>query len=196
MGPRGQAAAMNAETRRWVELAALQLAGLVVAVHLYWGLGRFVERLRFGVFVDPRPVLFVVSSMAIIAGVAYVAVGGHRRPVYALGIALMLTYILGYWAWHLIGHVPAMPWVDSQPHPHPGWGPVETLVYHLAEDPLALFSKTVEALLAVVLGVLWDDERRRSEGTAAPAAGADTPGDDPSGPDPSASDASSGGDAP
>src|SRR6056297_375695 len=148
---------MNEETRSWVELLALQLAGLVVATHVYWGLDRFTEQLRYGVYVDPRPLLFVLSSAAIIAGVAYVALGGRRKPVYALGIALMLVYVFGYWGWHLMGHLPALPWVEDQAHPHPGWGPVETLYRHLADDSVALVSKLAETALAIVLGVLWLD---------------------------------------
>jgi hypothetical protein len=160
---------MNAETRSWVELLALQLAGLVVATHVYWGLDRFAEQLRYGVYVDPRPVLFVLSSAAIIAGVAYAALGGRREPVYALGIGLMLLYVFGYWGWHLMGHLPALPWVDSQSHPHPGWGPVETLVRHLASDSLALVSKLVEATLAIVLAVLWIDDRHADAEGPTPA---------------------------
>ncbi|AGN01655.1 hypothetical protein L593_08550 [Salinarchaeum sp. Harcht-Bsk1] len=158
---------MHEETRSWVELLALQLAGLVVATHLYWGLDRFAEQLRYGVYVDPRPVLFVLSSAAIIAGAAYVALGGRRKPVYALGIALMLVYLFGYWGWHLMGHLPALPWVDDQSHPHPGWGPFETLYRHLAADHLALVSKLAEATLALVLGALWLDERTAAEDGAA-----------------------------
>jgi len=163
---------MNEETRSWVELLALQLAGLVVATHVYWGLDRFTEQLRYGVYVDPRPLLFVVSSAAIIAGVAYVALGGRRTPVYVLGIVLMLVYIFGYWGWHLMGHLPALPWVENQPHPHPEWGPVETLFQHLGEDDLALVSKIVEAALAIVLAWLWLGERGRTadDSSASPSA--------------------------
>ncbi|GAB3691039.1 hypothetical protein GCM10028857_28010 [Salinarchaeum chitinilyticum] len=165
---------MNAETRSWVELLALQLAGLVVATHVYWGLDRFTEQLRYSVYVDPRPFLFVLSSAAIIAGVAYVALGGRRKPVYLLGIALMVVYVLGYWGWHLMGHLPALPWVENQSHPHPEWGPFETLYRHLAEDALALVSKIAEVALAIVLAVLWLDRRGSEAGAGAdPAPAAD-----------------------
>lgn len=170
---------MNAENRRTVELLALQLAGLVVAIHLSWGLSRLAGQLRHGVYIDPRPGTFVLSAAAIIAGVAYVALGGRRRPVYLLGIALMLTYMLGYWAWHLIGHVPAMPWVETQTDPHPEWGPVETLVRHLAADPIALVSKLVEGALAIVLGVLYVEEGRRDSAAASDGEGS---GDDSTAP--------------
>ena len=170
---------MNEETRSWVELLALQLAGLVVATHVYWGLDRFTEQLRYGVYVDPRPLLFVLSSAAIIAGIAYVALGGRRKPVYALGIVLMFVYVFGYWGWHLMGHLPALPWVDNQAHPHPGWGPVETLFRHLGEDDVALVSKLAELALAIVLGVLWIEERKanadaEASGTEAAAGSAQT----------------------
>jgi|AntRauTorcE11898_2_1112593.scaffolds.fasta_scaffold16157_2 uncharacterized membrane protein YphA (DoxX/SURF4 family) len=173
-----EARAMNEETRSWVELLALQLAGLVVATHVYWGLDRFTEQLRYGVYVDPRPFLFVLSSAAIIAGAAYVALGGRRKPVYALGILLMLVYIFGYWGWHLMGHLPALPWVDNQAHPHPGWGPVETLFRHLEHDDVALLSKLAEAALAIVLGVLWWD-LHRSEIDSTDAATPDAEDDQP-----------------
>lgn len=150
---------MEAETRRWVELAALQLALVVVAAHLYAGLVDLVDRLRYGFHGDPFPLLLVLSSAAVIGGVAYVGLGGRREPVYALGIALMLVHFFGFWAYHQVGHLPAMPWVDAAAEPH-GRGPVETLVLHLGEDPVALVAKLGELALAGVLGLLLVDLRR------------------------------------
>lgn len=153
---------MDAETRGWVELGALQLAAVVVAAHLYAGLAQLVRQLRYGFYGDPFPALLVLSSAAVISGIVYVGVGGRRRPIYALGIALMLVHFLGYWAYHQAGHLPALPWVDAEVRHH-GMGPFQTLYAHLSNDPVALVSKLGELALAGVLGVLLRTEPRERE---------------------------------
>jgi len=153
---------MDAETRSWVELGALQLAAVVVAAHFYAGLVQLTKQLRYGFHGDPFPALLVLSSAAVIAGIVYVALGGRRGPVYALGIALMLVHFVGFWAYHQAGHLPAMPWIDAEAEHH-GYGPFETLYLHLTTDPVALVSKLGELALAGVLGVLLREERRDPE---------------------------------
>lgn len=103
----------------------------------------------------PRPLLFVVSSIAIILGVPLAATNRHRKTVYACGIALMLAYIVGYFAWHLSGHGGFLP--SREPLYH-GMTPLEALVSHLSYDFRALISKLTELTLLAILIVLYRRE--------------------------------------
>lgn len=140
---------------RQLELLAVPLVGIVVTIHLWWGIQRFVRRyLMAGVVIDPRPIVFVLTSFLLLAGVALAYLGGPRRPLYVGGIALMFTYISGYFWWHLAGHQAALPWVDGGDHGHGEVTLASFIVDHAREDTMAMVSKGAEALLALVLGLL------------------------------------------
>lgn len=152
-----------------LEVLALPLAGIVVAIHLWWGIQRFVRRyLMEGVLIDPRPVLFVLSSLVIVAGIAFVYLGGPRRPVYVAGIGLMVAYVSGYFWWHAAGHRAILPWVETgagSGHSHEITF-AELLVDHVQTDPIAMTSKAAETVLIAVLSVLlYLDVRRESSGS-------------------------------
>ena len=83
---------------------------------------------------DPRPVLFVISGLAIIGGVLLVLWDFPRKPIYSLGILLMLIYIGGYFAWHLSGHGGFLPGREPLYH---GMTSVEAVVAHLRDHPIA-----------------------------------------------------------
>lgn len=100
---------------------------------------------------DPRPVLFVVSGLAIIAGVLLVVRDFPRKPIYAAGMALVATYLLGYFVWHLTGHGGFLP--GRIPNHH-GLHPVEAVIIHLREYPIARVSKLIEAILLALLALL------------------------------------------
>ena len=141
---------LDADTLRIVSAG---LAFLVASIHLYWGMPRLIAYLNVGTMPDPRPPLFVLSGVAILIGVTIVAAGGDRRPIYVAGMALMVTYMLGYVAWHtVLGHGAFWPWGPGG-HAH-GGNPVVVIAEHLAADPLALVSKLAElALLAILAGL-------------------------------------------
>lgn len=103
----------------------------------------------------PRPLLFVLSGIAIIIGVTLVGLDYHRKSIYALGIALMLGYVVGYVAWHFSGHGGFLP--NRQPLYH-GMAPLEALLAHLTTSPRALFSKTAEIALLGILVHLYRQE--------------------------------------
>ena len=97
---------------RALRFVALQVVGAVAVVHLVVGgetLVQVVSRGLLGTYLtrhvatDPRPLLFVVSGLAVLGGVVAVARGhvGYRRA-YGLGIAVLLTYVLGWVAWHTV----------------------------------------------------------------------------------------------
>lgn len=104
---------------------------------------------------DPRPILFVLSGLAIITGILLVLWGFPAKPVYATGIALVITYIVGYFAWHLSGHGGVLP--GREPIYH-GQSPVGAVISHLRNYPIARWSKIAEILLLAVLVVLYRRE--------------------------------------
>lgn len=102
-------------------------------------------------FSHPRPVAFVLSGLSIIIGIKLVMFGIAKRWVYASGIVLVATYIVGYFAWHLSGHGGLLPGREPLYH---GLQPHEAVLEHLSSDPWAATALTVEILLLGVLTAL------------------------------------------
>jgi hypothetical protein len=103
----------------------------------------------------PRPLVFVASGFAIIIGVPLAATNHYRKPIYVLGIVLMLAYILGYLSWHFSGHGGFLP--NREPLFH-GMAPLEALTSHFVSDLRARISKLSELALLLVLIVLYRRE--------------------------------------
>lgn len=154
---------------RSLRLFGLQLVLVVAATHLYWGLPKLVLYLRAGLIPDPRPPLFVVSSLVLLSGLVALYHGAPKRPIYVLGLLLVVGYLFGYVSWHLGDHGGFLPWIEGYGHFH--GNPLSTVQAHLIGDPvgctrasdgpactpgspLELLSKTAEALLAGILGYL------------------------------------------
>jgi hypothetical protein len=174
---------MAVSLRQGLELVALQLAGVVAAIHLWWGLERFVNRyLIYGYVSDPRPLVFVVTTTGIIAGVAYVAMGGERKPVYLAGIGLFVAYLSGYFWWHLTGHGGALPGLDGHSHYHGDTVVLDMIAQHAREYPIVMASKAAEAIGIVVLSVLFwlehIDPRQPANAATSRTAGNNDPADD------------------
>ena len=138
------------------------LAFLVAGIHLFHpsrGFPRLVTILLTGspslLLNDPRPVVFVLSALAIVLGINLVLLGVARKPIYVLGMILVATYVVGYFAWHLSGHGGFLPGREPLFH---GLGPVEAVVAHLTTDRLAALSKLAEIALFAVLVVLYRRE--------------------------------------
>lgn len=149
-------------TAQHVRYAAAGLAFLVAAVHLFHpahGLPRFAEIVAVGLdnlMYDPRPIAFVLSGVTIILGVNLVAVGASRRLLYALGMAMMVVYLVGYFGWHLSGHGGFLP--VRKPLYH-DMGPIEATAAHLRGDPWARVSVLAETALLAVLAWLYRNDR-------------------------------------
>ena len=140
--------------------AALTL--LVAAIHLFHpqhGFPRLVLLLGTGnlsLFVtDPRPVAFVLSGFALLAGIQLVVADIGRKQVYLIGMALVATYFVGYFAWHLSGHGGFLPGREPLYH---GMHPVQAVVTHLGTSPVAALSKLAEGVLFLVLATLYRRE--------------------------------------
>jgi hypothetical protein len=132
---------------------------VVAGIHLFHsrrGFPRLVELVATDnaalLLTDPRPLLFVLSGGAILVGMLLLLWEFPRKPVYVAGMVLMVTYLVGYFAWHLTGHGGFLP--GRLPHYH-GLSPVAAVVDHLAQYPIARVSKVAEALLLSLLAVLY-----------------------------------------
>lgn len=149
-------------TVRQLEYVGAALAYLVAAVHIFHPQRGFPRLLLLVstdnaalLASDPRPLLFVLSGLGILLAVKVVLLGYPRKPIYALGIALMGTFIVGYFGWHLTGHGGFLPGRTAHGH---GLHPVETVLSHLRSYPVASASKLAEAALLAVLAVLYRHE--------------------------------------
>jgi hypothetical protein len=147
---------------RALEYLAAVLAVVVAGVHLFHpDLGIWALFVYLGVpaIPDPRPPLFVLSAVAILLGVALVADGVIDTRTAALGgMALMVAFVVGYFAWHMFGHGAWWPWgAGLGGHSH---SLTEILFdeHHLRDDPIALASKLAELALLVVLAALYAEE--------------------------------------
>lgn len=97
---------------RALPFTAVQLVGAVSVVHFAVGSAELARIAAAGVLgeylagrflVRPRPLLFLLSSVAVLAGL--VAAGRGRvspRRASQPGIAVMATYLVGWLAWHTV----------------------------------------------------------------------------------------------
>lgn len=134
------------------------IALIVAGLHLFHP-KHGLERLLILTSVDPsllvshpRPVAFVLSAAAIVAGIYMVMFEIWKKPIYILGMLLMLTYLIGYFAWHYTGHGGFLPGREAYGH---GASPLETVIAHIRGDAWARASKFFESILLLFLGVLY-----------------------------------------
>ena len=170
---------MEEPAARKLRFLTLQVVGAVAVVHIVVGVAELVRFASGGLLVEyltggqvvsqPEPWLFALSGLAILGGVLAVGLGhlGHRRA-YLLGAAAMVTFLVGWLAWHsVLGHGvggggPAT--TDGQTHR----GLLDVVASHYvdplvgaftgADQPgrttLAAVSKTLELLALALLGTL------------------------------------------
>lgn len=144
---------------RLLKYLGVALAVVVASLHLFhpdFGIWAAMTYLSIQSFPDPRPFAFVLSAVAILLGMALVADGAFSpRVAYLGGMVLMVTYIVGYFAWHVLGHGAWWPWgMGLGGHNHTF---LQVLLGegHLRDDSIALASKIAELALLVILGVLY-----------------------------------------
>lgn len=158
MNAQSERAVGDRPTTQQLRYVAGGLALVVAGLHLFhpqYGLGRFGRLLTTDpalLITHPRPLAFVLSAVAIVIGIYLALFGVLERPIYALGILLMTTYVVGYFAWHLSGHGGFLP--GRPPHYH-GLEPHEAVLSHLRSDGRAVAAIVSETLLAAVLAVLY-----------------------------------------
>ncbi|MFC4541894.1 hypothetical protein ACFO5R_08125 [Halosolutus amylolyticus] len=153
----GVSEAFDPRRTRLLRIGAGALAVLVAWLHILhpeYGYEQLLRYVEFGTLYDPRPPLFVLSGLAIFAGIVCGFKGVAKRPVYLIGIGLIGTYLLGYVAWHTVLDHGAF-WPHIEPHPHENVGLVESIIAHLEADTIAMVSKAAELVLLVFLTVLY-----------------------------------------
>lgn len=171
---------MDEAAARKLRFVALQVVGAVAVIHLVAGvaeLARFADAGLLGAYVtsdqvlsQPEPLLFTVSALAILAGVLAVGLGylDYRRA-YALGIAVMGVYLLGWLAWHSMLDHGLVGGGEQAAEDHTHAGLVEIVSTHYLEPTVGIFvgadqpgqvtlaviSKTLEAVAVAVLVALY-----------------------------------------
>lgn len=102
---------MNEALARRLRFLALQLVGATVVIHLVYALPRlqlyaptamavYAEQ---GIIPPPRPALFLLSGLAILAGVLATARGVLALgTAYRLGIALLAVLVVSWVGWHTV----------------------------------------------------------------------------------------------
>jgi hypothetical protein len=145
-------------TTRQLELLAVGLAVVVALVHMFHP-DRGVARLTLLLSADPglllaqpRPITFVVSSFLLLVGATALALGVSSRGLYAAGIALMGSYVLGYFAWHFSGHGGFLPGREPLHH---GLAAHEAVISHLSGSAFASTAIVAEILLLLVCVALF-----------------------------------------
>lgn len=145
-------------TTEHLEYAAAALTYVVASLHLFHpklGVGRLVTIVAADpalLVSHPRPLLFVLTGLALLGGPPAVSSGLPRRLLYALGMVLMAGYVVGYFGWHLSGHGGFLPVREPLYH---GLEPHEAVVAHLRGDAWAAAAVVSETFLAIVLAVLY-----------------------------------------
>lgn len=148
-------------SNRQLYYIAAALAYTVAGIHLFYpslGMPALVAYTAAGTpLIDPRPLAFVLSGVAIIIGINVAVLGIARRQIYVAGVALMAIYLVGYFMWHAFGHGawwplgPERPWVS-----HSFLGILlDSHHLHPRNDPVPLISKGAELALLVVLTLLY-----------------------------------------
>lgn len=134
-------------------LVAAHLAIVVAVIHLSMGLLEWFQYAAIGLLIPPdlRWLLFVVSGLAIVAGLVLAAQGRYRRPLYVGGIILMATYVVGYFGWHWGGHRRLLLFGEGTHHHGPL---VPFLVEHLFAGPIEFLAIASEVALAILLAYL------------------------------------------
>lgn len=147
----------TARRLRYLGAALAYLLAVLYLFHPTLGAPALVVYVEAGTpLVDPRPAAFVLSAVALLVGVKLVLLGVARRPIYLLGVALLVAHLGGYVLWHATGHGGFLPWREVRAHDA---GALALVASHLAGDGWALVAKFAEAALLSVLVVLFAIDR-------------------------------------
>ncbi|MFC7226190.1 hypothetical protein N0B31_02145 [Salinirubellus salinus] len=154
---------------RKLRFVALQVVGAAAVVHLVVGATELLRIANAGllgpyltnfVTADPRPLLFLVSGLAIVAGIVAVARGYvDYRTGYRLGLLVLGVYVLSWVGWHTVldhglalgGDTPTTP--DTHNHE----GLLGTLQSHYVDPLVAAVTASTEGTPGtgrVLLGVV------------------------------------------
>ncbi len=145
---------MNDRTERLLLFVGSQLVFVAALLHFALGVLNWVRWYRAGFLIpaDGRWPLFVVSGLAIIAGMVLAAWADDRRPYYLAGAVAMLGYAVGYFTYHLLGH---RPWILLGRGAGTESIGLQWFVDHALAGPLETVSLLVEVVAAAILLALY-----------------------------------------
>jgi hypothetical protein len=146
---------MHAQHRSKLLFIASQLVILSALIHTSLGAQKWSEYARFGVLFPPdiRWPLFIVSGVAVVAGIGLARQSPHRRRWYLAGVVMMVGYVAAYFFWHLGGHRPLF---IHRPAIHHDLT-LEIIVAHYTAGTLETFTLTIELLAGILLVILYVD---------------------------------------
>ena len=144
---------MGARNRSTLLFVASQLVFLSAFIHISLGVLKWGEYASFGILFPPdvRWPLFVVSGVAVVAGMGLARRSSHRRRWYLAGAVAMLGFVSAYFFWHLGGHRPLFILGPSTHHDLT----LSFIVAHYFAGPLETFTLSIELLAAILLSVLY-----------------------------------------
>jgi hypothetical protein len=154
---------------RKLRFVTLQVVGAVAVVHLVVGGAQLLRVADAGLLgryfttflaADPRPFLFLVSGLAIVAGIVAVARGRiDYRVGYQLGLLALGVYVLSWVGWHtVLDHGFALRGgTPNTPDTHSHGGLLGTLRSHYLDPLVATVTASTEGTPGtgrVLLGVV------------------------------------------
>lgn len=148
---------MNERLQGQLRLITAQFVWIAALLHVGVGVVQWYRRVQYGIWLpqDVRFALFILSGLALIGGLYFAARAEDRRPYYLAGIAIMLGYVAGYFAWHFFGHRPYILWGPGQPYDSVSR---QWFLDHLLAGPIEFGAILVEVFAAVLLAVLYRTE--------------------------------------
>ena len=141
---------MDERARTVLLFLGSQLVFVVGLLHVVLGALNWLRWAQAGFLLprDARWPAFVVSGLAVLAGLALARQATDRRPYYAAGVVAMVSYVVAYFGWHLGGHrllLVVGPAAGGE-SPSLGW-----FLDHLFAGPVETFAVLAASLAAVVL---------------------------------------------
>jgi hypothetical protein len=148
-----------------LEFVAVQLVVVAAMLHVALGVFNWQRWFEAGFLVpeDTRWPLFIVSGIALLLGTAIAHTRENRRPFYAAGIAVMLSYVVGYFAWHLLGHRQYILFGQGVGTEQPS---LQWFLDHLLAGPVEFGAIVVEVTAIIVLAALLYVTRANGSDTA------------------------------
>lgn len=152
---------MNQRNRRRLQFVTAGLALVVAGMHVLHptqGGHALMAYAMVGQLGDPRPLLFVIGSFALLFGIMLGFNGFDGKPLYLGGIVVSLAFFLGYGVWHTVLDHGAF-WPHIEGHGHHSGNALVVVFEHLLSDSLALASSIAELALLGCLAALYYTEQ-------------------------------------
>lgn len=155
---------MDRRTARILRGVAAALVFVTAAYHLWWGFPRslvYLAAFGTGVPPDPRPFLFVVLGVLLLAGPYLITFDVvSLRTAYVGGALLLVGSIAAWVTWHATGHGAflvdgfAAPASGGSGHSHGSQNTVLLILDHFNTEPVEAAIKLVELAAVAIFATL------------------------------------------